>query len=664
MTDKLACTNSCGSYVRGKCDYDTGRLTFTRKCSFEECRTEYTEQNACSTWSEWTADQVGDCVNNKRTVDRTCIPGQNSETGPCPGDDTKEIDCVINYSYNDSNYDSYNYSYNDSNYDSYNYFYNDSTMTLVNIDCSDECPAWTTWGEWTAFFPSCVDELDKNNPDTIFSDLEIYMPKRIRERECQFSNGTTTPANHVRGNCPISEWVETERQTIENFTKCESAFEGVEIDEETEIETKVIVDFGVEIYEEWTPELADPQSDVFTDLAAIYILGFLKALQAINEVKGTSQIQFATVRVIRFHLIEEDFVTFRRKRSTPQDKIRTVFETVYDIIAPKDDKEETHIVQESQQQINTDVAEKVGEQVRQTVAEEIVQGVKDHKPGKLNFIKVPEVEEIVTSINYEKKVLATYSNYFVMDCNCATNKTQDYNECIATAQDVSLTLLLSILYHNVKAECLDGPKRFLEEQGPCQCKTWTSWSIVGNCECYNSILAEEDCRQSLIRRCLPGSHYNLDAGERWSNYISIFCDDDKITETTELTCFLPIETTQAIQTTTQTLLAPSITGVVTTTEPSITKIWVPIVSVIAFIFFVLFIILIICFCKRRKRSVKMFREKDQTNLNKSKILKSSYDQPYEEETYADAYQNNIYNEYNASPNHDQNSDIYEVYQDK
>ena len=224
----------------------------------------------------------------------------------------------------------------------------------------------------------------------------------------------------------------------------------------------------------------------------------------------------------------------------------------------------------------------------------------------------------------------------------------------------------------------------LEEQGPCQCKTWTSWSIVGNCECYNSIPAEEDCRQSLIRRCLPGSHYNLDAGERWSNYISIFCDDDKITETMELTCYLPIEptqaiqtttqtllapieTTQAIQTTTQTLLAPSDTLLAPTeptTEPSITKIWVPIVAVIAFIFFVLFIILIVCFCKRRKRSVKIFREKDQSNLNKSKILKSSYDQPYEEEAYADAYQNNIYNEYNASPNHDQNSDIYEVYQDK
>ena len=189
-------------------------------------------------------------------------------------------------------------------------------------------------------------------------------------------------------------------------------------------------------------------------------------------------------------------------------------------------------------------------------------------------------------------------------------------------------------------------------------------SIVGNCECYNSILAEEDCRQSLIRRCLPGSHYNLDAGERLSNDISLFCDDDKITETMELTCFLPIETTRAIQTTTQTLPTTSITFVTTTTEPSKTKIWIPIVAVIAFIFFVLFIILIVCFCKRRRRAIKILREKEQTNLNKSKIIKSTYDAPYEEEAYADAYQNNVYSEYNSSPNHDQNSDIYEVYQDK
>ena len=216
-----------------------------------------------------------------------------------------------------------------------------------------------------------------------------------------------------------------------------SVFEDVQIDDEVEIETKVIVDFEVEIYEEWVPELNDTQSDAFTDLAEIYILGFLEALQEINQVEGTSEIQFATVRVIRFELIEEDFVAFRRKRSIPQDKIRAVFETVYDIIAPKDDEKETNIVNEAQQQINIDISEQVGEQVRTTVEEKIVKGVEEHKPGELNFLRVPEVEEIVTSINYEKKVLATYSPFFVMDCDCATGKTQDHYTCLETAQDVS-----------------------------------------------------------------------------------------------------------------------------------------------------------------------------------------------------------------------------------
>ena len=96
------------------------------------------------------------------------------------------------------------------------------------------------------------------------------MPKRIRERECEFSNGTTTPANHVSGNCPFSDKMETERQTVTNYTKCVSVFEEVEIDDEVEIETKVIVDFQVEIYEEWTEELEDPQSDAFKCATTLY----------------------------------------------------------------------------------------------------------------------------------------------------------------------------------------------------------------------------------------------------------------------------------------------------------------------------------------------------------------------------------------------------------
>ena len=365
------------------------------------------------------------------------ITATSTSTTTTTGDETTDIECVNNEYSESCNCDGPVGIFKTTCVPGSNLHPDDIYISKFGEDCSAECPVWTAWGEWTPYFPSCVDELDTDNPDTIFNDLEKHMPKRIRERECKFGNGTTTPANHVSGNCPFSDKMETERQTVDNYTKCVSVFEEVEIDDEVEIETKVIVDFQVEIYEEWTEELEDPKSDAFTDLAEIYILGFLESLQAISDVDGTSQIQFATVRVIRFELIEEDFVAFRRKRSIPQDKIRAVFETVYDIIAPKDEAKETNIVEDSQQQINIDIAEQVVDQVRTTVEEKIVEAPEDHQPGELNFLRVPEARDII-SVNYEEKVLASYSDYVVLDCDCATGKTLDHHECVATAQDVSL----------------------------------------------------------------------------------------------------------------------------------------------------------------------------------------------------------------------------------
>ena len=552
--------------------------------------------------------------------------------------------------------------------------------TEVNA-CLDA--SWTTWSQWTAFFPSCVDEIDTDNPDTIFNDWKKHMPKRFRERECQFRNGTITSVNHVSGNCPFSDKIETERQTPDSYTKCVSRFEGIRIDEEIETETKVIVDFLVDIYEEWTPELEDPQSDAFMDLSEIYILGFLETLQNINEVNGTIAIQFATIRVIRFERMNikaamETVYSVTEKGMSPEktrreksentnfvlpELVRAVFETVYDIIAPKDEERDTNIIEESERQINTDIAAQVIEQVRQTVEQKgILKVLEDHKLGEPNFSTNPHL----TAINYEEKVLAGYYNFFQLDCDCATGVTKDYNECMTTIQDVSLNLMLLYYHHNVQAECADGPKKFLEQQGSCRCATWATWTEVGYCRCYDSF--QQLCRQTFIRECEPAEHYKMGDGERWSADANLTCEGDKTSETKEQTCFLTNETT-AIQTTTQTqpitsikVTTMSITETTKVTAPSMTKIWVPIVAVIAFILFVLFIILIVCFFKRRKRSIKILREKE---LNKSKILKSSYDAPYEEEeAYADAYQNHIYHEYNPSPNDNQNSDIYEVYQDK
>ena len=366
------------------------------------------------------------------------ITATSTSTTTTTGDETTDIECVNNEYSESCNCDGPVGIFKTTCVPGSNLHPDDIYISKFGEDCSAECPVWTAWGEWTPFFPSCVDELDTDNPDTIFNDLEKHMPKRIRERECEFSNGTTTLANHVSGNCPFSDKMETERQNVFYYTRCVSVFEGVEIDDEVEIETKVIVDFEVEIYEKWSAELKDSQSDAFTDLAEIYILGFLEALQEINQVEGTSEIQFATIRVIRFELIEEDFVAFQRKRSIPQDKIRTVFETVYDIIAPKDEAKETKIVEQSQMEINQDIAAQIFDKVRTTVEEKIVKAPEDHQAGELNFLGVPEARDIM-SVNYEEKVLAFYSDYVVLDCDCATGQTLDHNECFATDRDVSLS---------------------------------------------------------------------------------------------------------------------------------------------------------------------------------------------------------------------------------
>lgn len=46
--------------------------------------------------------------------------------------------------------------------------------------------------------------------------------------------------------------------------------------------------------------------------------------------------------------------------------------------------------------------------------------------------------------------------------------------------------------------------------------------------------------------------------------------------------------------------------------------------------------------------------------NRNKVSSLSYDQPYEEEIYSEAYQNNIYDQYNLSANDDRNSEERET----
>ncbi len=121
------------------------------------------------------------------------------------------------------------------------------------------------------------------------------------------------------------------------------------------IPTAVIVGFIVEIYEEWNDDLEDPNSEAFTDLAEIYLNGFLESLKNIDEVDGTSQIKFANVRVVAFILDEMELINVRQKRSNRRetvniDKIKAEMETTYDMIAQKN--ADTGLVEESKPGIN------------------------------------------------------------------------------------------------------------------------------------------------------------------------------------------------------------------------------------------------------------------------------------------------------------------------
>ena len=65
---------------------------------------------------------------------------------------------------------------------------------------------------------------------------------------------------------------------------------------------KVIVDFEVEIYEPWTDDLEDPESDDFQELADKYIAAFNSTFAQSNtdEVESLTSIEFATIYVTSF----------------------------------------------------------------------------------------------------------------------------------------------------------------------------------------------------------------------------------------------------------------------------------------------------------------------------------------------------------------------------
>ena len=96
-TDDPTCINSCEPYVQGECNWETGTPVwkshfYTRMWSRRmsnliyriKCMFSLVWMGCWHRW--WLCQQETNCW----------LLGQNSETEPCPGDGTLEIDCVNN----------------------------------------------------------------------------------------------------------------------------------------------------------------------------------------------------------------------------------------------------------------------------------------------------------------------------------------------------------------------------------------------------------------------------------------------------------------------------------------------------------------------------------------------------------------------------------------
>ena len=85
-------------------------------------------------------------------------------------------------------------------------------------------------------------------------------------------------------------------------------------------------------------------------------------------------------------------------------------------------------------------------------------------------------------------------------------------------------------YLNFKDDCPGGDKKLVEQQGPCLCAVWTSWSEDGVCSCDNSF---QNCKQNFIRECEPVQHYDEEKGEKWSINATTSCIGNS---TDQITC--------------------------------------------------------------------------------------------------------------------------------
>ena len=154
-------------------------------------------------------------------------------------------------------------------------------------------------------------------------------------------------------------------------------------------ETKIVVSFSVTIYEEWTTDLNDSDSDYYVALAEIYVQYFMDTLKSIStaDVSSTSAISFSTCRVSSF---TQSSSSRRRRTTDSETNIDADFEVIYDILAEADSSTTSGVSSTAEQAITSEIESSV-----ETALRELVELIDEdnHTAGGTNFITEPDVIE-------------------------------------------------------------------------------------------------------------------------------------------------------------------------------------------------------------------------------------------------------------------------------
>ena len=163
-------------------------------------------------------------------------------------------------------------------------------------------------------------------------------------------------------------------------------------------ETKIIVTFEVTIYEEWTDDLNESDSDYYVALAEIYVQYFMSTLLEIStaDVTSTSALSFSTCRVSSF---TQSSSSRRRRTVDSKTNIDADFEVIYDILAVADSSTTSGFSTSTESAITSEIESSV-----KTALHELVDLTDEdnHTAGDTNFITEP----VVLEIKFENEILA------------------------------------------------------------------------------------------------------------------------------------------------------------------------------------------------------------------------------------------------------------------